>query len=79
MQQYNKVKQLFCFLSLKYVILVLVSCVVLILLSLYRYFVQPKLHCVVRGPGHSDEGHPGGSENEGADPEGAAATSPAGH
>lgn len=50
-----------------------------ILLSLHRHFVQPKLHCVVRGPGHSDEGHPGGSENEGADPEGTVATSPAGH
>lgn len=44
-----------------------------------RYSVQPKLYCVVRGPGHGDEGHPGGSENEGADPEGTAATSPAGH
>lgn len=44
-----------------------------------RYSVQPKLYRVVRGPGHSDEGHPGSSENEGADPEGTAATSPAGH
>lgn len=44
-----------------------------------RYPVQPKLYCVVRGPGHSDEGYTGGSENEGADPEGTAATSPAGH
>jgi len=44
-----------------------------------RYSVQLELDCPVRGPGHSDEGHPGGSENEGADPEGAAATPPAGH
>lgn len=47
--------------------------------SLHRHFVQPELHRVVRGPGHGDEGHPGGSEDEGADPEGAAATSPAEH
>lgn len=45
----------------------------------YRHSVQPKLYRVVRRPGHRDEGHPGGSENEGADPEGTAATSPAGH
>lgn len=44
-----------------------------------RYPVQPKLYRAVRGSGHSDEGHSGGSENEGADPEGTAATSPAGH
>lgn len=48
-------------------------------LCVYRYSLQPKFYRVVRGPGHSDEGHPGGSENEGADPEGTAATSPAGH
>lgn len=46
---------------------------------LCRYSVEPKLYRAVRGPGHSDEGHPGGEENEGADPEGTAATSPAGH
>lgn len=44
-----------------------------------RYSVEPKLYRLVRGPGHSDEGHPGGPENERADPEGAAAASPAGH
>lgn len=44
-----------------------------------RYSVEPKLYRIVRGPGHSDEGHPGGPENERADPEGAAAASPAGH
>lgn len=44
-----------------------------------RYSVQLKLHRAVRGPGHSDEGHPGGPENAGADPEGTAAAPPAGH
>lgn len=44
-----------------------------------RYSVQLKLHRAVRGPGHSDEGHPGGPENAGADPAGTAAASPAGH
>lgn len=44
-----------------------------------RYSVQLKLHRAVWGPGHSDEGHPGGPENAGADPEGTAAASPAGH
>lgn len=48
-------------------------------LCVSRYSVQPKLHRAVRGPGHGDEGHPGGTENEGADPEGTTATSPAGH
>lgn len=48
-------------------------------LCVHRYSVQLELHRVVRGPGHSDEGHPGGSEDAGADPEGTAAASPAGH
>lgn len=48
-------------------------------LCVRRYSVQLKLHRAVRGPGHSDEGHPGGPENAGADPEGTAAASPAGH
>lgn len=45
----------------------------------HRYSVQLKLHCIVRGPGHGDEGHPGGPEDAGADPEGTAAASPARH
>lgn len=50
----------------------------LLRVCLNRHPVQPKLYRVVRRPGHCDEGHPGGSENERADPEGTAATSPAG-
>ncbi len=52
---------------------------VCVCVCVYRYSFQPKLYRPVRGPGHSDEGHPGGSKNEGADPEGTAATPPAGH
>lgn len=37
-----------------------------------RHPVQPQLHSAVWGPGRGDEGHPGGEEHEGADPEGAA-------
>lgn len=43
-----------------------------------RHSVQPKLDRAVRGPGHGDEGHPGGSEDERANPKGTAAASPAG-
>lgn len=46
---------------------------------LRRYSVQLKLHRVVRGSGHSDEGHSRGPKDAGADPEGTAAASPAGH
>lgn len=44
-----------------------------------RHPVQPKLDGAVWRSGRSDEGHPGGEEDEGADSERAASASSAGN